>query len=80
MSLIFVRAVACTFRACSPVHKADGQTKGMVEYILQDVAAADASMRIVILRYFNPVGAHASGTIGESPKQPNNLMPYVAQV
>jgi UDP-glucose 4-epimerase len=67
-------------RSFFPLEQTDGQTKGMVEYILQDVAAADASMRIVILRYFNPVGAHASGTIGESPKQPNNLMPYVAQV
>jgi UDP-glucose 4-epimerase len=57
-----------------------GQTKGMIEQILQDAAVADAQLRVVILRYFNPVGAHKSGTIGESPKQPNNLLPYVAQV
>lgn len=79
MILIFMRKHAC-FALVFPLEQTDGQTKGMVEFILQDVAAADASMRIVILRYFNPVGAHASGTIGESPKQPNNLMPYVAQV
>lgn len=40
-------------------------------------AVAEPELRVVILRYFNPVGAHSSGLIGESPKQPNNLMPYV---
>ena len=58
-----------------------GWTKVMIEQILRDVAAADPSLRIAILRYFNPVGAHASGTIGEDPQGiPNNLMPFIAQV
>ncbi len=58
-----------------------GQTKYMIEQILQDVARADDSWQITILRYFNPVGAHPSGLIGEDPGGiPNNLMPFVAQV
>lgn len=58
-----------------------GWTKVMIEQILRDVAAADPSWRIALLRYFNPVGAHPSGTIGEDPQGiPNNLMPYIAQV
>ena len=58
-----------------------GQTKLMVEEILRDVRRSDASWRIGILRYFNPVGAHASGLIGEDPQgTPNNLLPFVAQV
>ncbi|MAO81024.1 UDP-glucose 4-epimerase GalE [uncultured Nocardioides sp.] len=58
-----------------------GWTKVMQEQILRDVAVADPSMRIALLRYFNPVGAHVSGTIGEDPSDiPNNLMPYIAQV
>lgn len=58
-----------------------GQTKVMAEQILRDVAAADSSMGIVMLRYFNPVGAHASGTIGEDPTGiPNNLLPYIQRV
>jgi UDP-glucose 4-epimerase len=58
-----------------------GSTKLMVERILQDIADADPSFRMQCLRYFNPVGAHASGRIGEDPRDtPNNLMPYVAQV
>ncbi len=58
-----------------------GWTKVMQEQIFRDVAAADPSMRIALLRYFNPVGAHASGTMGEDPSDiPNNLMPYIAQV
>ena len=53
----------------------------MIEYILKDVAIADLSMRIAVLRYFNPVGAHESGLIGEDPNGiPNNLMPFVAKV
>ena len=52
----------------------------MIEHILRDLAAADASWKIVNLRYFNPVGAHESGFIGELPSGvPNNLMPYVCQ-
>ena len=58
-----------------------GWTKVMQEQILRDVAAASPEMRFALLRYFNPVGAHASGTIGEDPSGiPNNLMPFIAQV
>lgn len=58
-----------------------GATKLMIENILRDVYAADKSWHISLLRYFNPVGAHPSGLIGEDPKGvPNNLMPFVAQV
>ena len=58
-----------------------GQSKLMVEHILADVHNADPSWNIVRLRYFNPVGAHASGLIGEDPNDiPNNLMPFIAQV
>jgi UDP-glucose 4-epimerase len=58
-----------------------GATKLMSEQILRDLNAADASWAIACLRYFNPVGAHESGLIGEDPRgTPNNLMPYVAQV
>jgi UDP-glucose 4-epimerase len=58
-----------------------GWTKVMIEQILSDVAAAEPDWRIALLRYFNPVGAHASGTIGEDPQGiPNNLMPFIAQV
>jgi len=58
-----------------------GQSKRMVEQILEDLSASDASWNIALLRYFNPVGAHESGIIGEDPNGiPNNLMPYVSQV
>jgi UDP-glucose 4-epimerase len=58
-----------------------GHTKLMIEQVLRDTAAADGSWRIVVPRYFNPVGAHPSGRIGEHPSGvPNNLFPYVAQV
>ena len=58
-----------------------GTSKYMIELILKDLYKSDSSWNIVILRYFNPVGAHESGLIGENPKGiPNNLMPYVAQV
>jgi UDP-glucose 4-epimerase len=58
-----------------------GWTKVMQEQILTDVALAAPHMRVALLRYFNPVGAHVSGTIGEDPSDtPNNLMPYIAQV
>ncbi|MEE3851526.1 UDP-glucose 4-epimerase GalE [Gordonia sp. LSe1-13] len=58
-----------------------GWTKVMIEQVLRDVAASDDRWRIAALRYFNPVGAHASGDIGEDPSGiPNNLMPFVAQV
>lgn len=58
-----------------------GRSKLMIEDILRDVYRSDHTWRFGILRYFNPVGAHASGLIGEDPQgMPNNLMPYVAQV
>ncbi len=58
-----------------------GRSKIMVEDVLRDVAVADPQWRIALLRYFNPVGAHDSGLIGESPSGiPNNLMPYISQV
>lgn len=58
-----------------------GQTKLVIENMLRDLTTSDPSWRIGILRYFNPVGAHASGLIGEDPQgTPNNLMPFVAQV
>jgi UDP-glucose 4-epimerase len=58
-----------------------GRSKLHIEEILADVARSDSSWRIMCLRYFNPVGAHASGLIGENPNGiPNNLMPFIAQV
>ena len=58
-----------------------GWTKYMIEQILKDVAMATPKMSVVILRYFNPIGAHTSGLIGEDPNGiPNNLMPYITQV
>lgn len=58
-----------------------GQTKFMIEQILRDVVTADKAWRVSLLRYFNPVGAHDSGLIGEDPSgTPNNLLPYVSQV
>ena len=65
----------------NPTTNPYGTSKVMQEKILQDLVVADGSWNVVLLRYFNPVGAHASGLIGEDPKGiPNNLMPYVAQV
>lgn len=58
-----------------------GQTKRMLEIILSDMAKADPEWTVILLRYFNPIGAHESGKIGESPNGiPNNLMPYITQV
>ena len=58
-----------------------GRTKLFIEHILRDVYTADNEWSVALLRYFNPIGAHKSGTIGEDPKGiPNNLMPYIAQV
>jgi UDP-glucose 4-epimerase len=58
-----------------------GETKFMIEQILQDLAVADPDFRITILRYFNPVGSHESGLLGEDPNDiPNNLMPYIMKV
>ena len=66
-----------------PLHTTNpyGFTKLVIEQILRDIYAADNKWSIALLRYFNPVGAHASGLIGENPNGiPNNLMPYIAQV
>src|SRR3989304_5537398 len=58
-----------------------GRTKLMIEEILRDLAASEPGWKVALLRYFNPVGAHASGLIGEDPNGiPNNLMPFVCQV
>lgn len=58
-----------------------GRTKYFIEEILRDVAASDETLTFTVLRYFNPIGAHPSGLIGEDPSGvPNNLMPYIAQV
>lgn len=58
-----------------------GQTKFMIEQILRDIVAADNKWQVSLLRYFNPIGAHESGLIGEDPNGvPNNLLPYVSQV
>lgn len=58
-----------------------GETKFMIEQILQDLAVADPDFKITILRYFNPVGSHESGLLGEDPNDiPNNLMPYIMKV
>ncbi|MGZ3180889.1 MAG: UDP-glucose 4-epimerase GalE [Telluria sp.] len=66
-----------------PLHATNpyGRSKLMIEEILRDLAVSDQSWRIALLRYFNPVGAHESGLIGEDPNGiPNNLLPYIAQV
>ncbi|MCR4691533.1 MAG: UDP-glucose 4-epimerase GalE [Lachnospiraceae bacterium] len=58
-----------------------GQTKSMLEQILTDIQKADTEWNVILLRYFNPIGAHESGRIGENPNGiPNNLMPYITQV
>ncbi|MCR5418743.1 MAG: UDP-glucose 4-epimerase GalE [Lachnospiraceae bacterium] len=58
-----------------------GQTKSMLEQILTDIQKADPEWNVILLRYFNPIGAHESGRIGENPNGiPNNLMPYITQV
>lgn len=58
-----------------------GRSKLMVEQVFQDLSASDSEWKIAVLRYFNPVGAHESGMIGEDPNGiPNNLMPYISQV
>lgn len=58
-----------------------GQSKLMIEYILEDLAKSDNQWQLISLRYFNPIGAYHTGTIGENPNGiPNNLMPYVSQV
>jgi len=65
------------FNATNPY----GRTKVMIEEMLRDLAFTDDTWRIAVLRYFNPIGAHESGLIGEDPKgTPNNLLPYISQV
>lgn len=67
----------CQLSATNPY----GQTKLMVENMLMDICKADRTLNVAILRYFNPVGAHKSGRIGEEPNDiPNNLMPYITKV
>ncbi len=73
----------CPINENSPLRATNpyGQTKLMIENILKDISKSDASLNIAILRYFNPVGAHKSGLIGEDPNGiPNNLLPYISQV
>lgn len=68
----------CQKRQCTNPY---GWTKSMLEQVLTDMAKADPEWNVVLLRYFNPVGAHPSGRIGEDPNGiPNNLMPYITQV
>ena len=68
----------CPKGACTNPY---GWTKSMLEQVLSDIQKADPSWNVILLRYFNPIGAHKSGTIGENPNGiPNNLMPYVTQV
>lgn len=68
---------AATGRSTNPY----GTSKLMIEWLLEDLQAADPNWSIAILRYFNPVGAHTSGRIGEDPSgKPNNLLPYISQV
>ncbi|MBE6119024.1 MAG: UDP-glucose 4-epimerase GalE [Erysipelotrichaceae bacterium] len=69
---------ACPKGTCTNPY---GWTKWMLEQILTDVHTSDPEWNVILLRYFNPIGAHESGLIGEDPKGiPNNLLPYVAQV
>ena len=72
-----IKETAAVGRCTNPY----GWTKYMIEVILKDAAFADPDLSVALLRYFNPVGAHASGLIGEDPQGiPNNLMPYISQV
>jgi len=76
-------AVIPITEACPKGHCTNpyGQTKSMLEEIFIDIQKADPEWNVVLLRYFNPIGAHISGTIGEDPNGiPNNLMPYITQV
>ena len=68
----------CPKRQCTNPY---GWTKSMLEQVLTDIQKADPEWNVMLLRYFNPIGAHKSGTIGENPNGiPNNLMPYITQV
>jgi UDP-glucose 4-epimerase len=75
------KSVPCTEEFPLEATNPYGRTKLIIEDILRDVHIADPTWRIVLLRYFNPVGSHPSGRIGEDPRGvPNNLMPFVQQV
>ncbi len=81
--MVFSSSATVPFVESQPLSTTNpyGTTKLMIEQILQDLYAADPQWSIALLRYFNPIGAHQSGLIGESPNGiPNNLLPYVAQV
>ncbi|MBP5605004.1 MAG: UDP-glucose 4-epimerase GalE, partial [Ruminiclostridium sp.] len=68
----------CPKKACTNPY---GWTKSMLEQILTDIQKADPEWNVILLRYFNPIGAHASGLIGDNPNGiPNNIMPYITQV
>ena len=80
---VYGEPASLPIREDAPLHATNpyGRTKLVGEQLLHDVGVADPAWRTACLRYFNPVGAHASGLIGEDPRDtPNNLMPYVAQV
>lgn len=80
---VYGKAEVLPIKEDSPIGATNpyGRTKLFIEEILRDLYVADNSMNITILRYFNPVGAHESGLIGENPKGiPNNLMPYIMRV
>ena len=81
---VYGESVTVPFRETDPAGACTnpyGWTKFMIEQIARDAAKANPGMSVVLLRYFNPVGAHESGLIGESPAGiPNNLMPYITQV
>lgn len=74
-------AAATTTATTQGITNPYGRTKFMMEEVLRDLQLAEPHMGVVLLRYFNPVGAHRSGLIGEDPQgMPNNLMPFVQQV
>ena len=78
------KSLPLTESAGTPIHEVTnpyGRSKLMMEYVLRDWQAANPEVNVALLRYFNPVGEHASGDIGEDPNGiPNNLLPYVSQV
>ena len=78
------KSLPLTEESDTPIHEVTnpyGRSKLIMEYILRDWQACDPSVNVALLRYFNPVGAHESGDIGEDPNGiPNNLLPYVSQV
>ena len=78
------KSLPMTEKADTPIHEVTnpyGRTKLMMEYVLRDWSIANPDVNVALLRYFNPVGAHESGQIGEDPAGiPNNLLPYVTQV